>query len=99
MKQILRFCLLIAALVLAAGPAWADRDFADRVKFVYVDANGDPLSDQPDYIIEFNDLSNGILSIKLIIPEDDNRRCLDGDVTAEASTSTANADARRRASR
>ena len=98
MKQILRFCLLIAALVLAAGPAWADRNLYDRVKIVYVDANGDPLSDQPGYSFEFNEFLEDFLSIDFHIPHDENLRCLDGDVTAEASTSTANADARRRAS-
>ena len=84
MKHIIRLFVLIAALVLGSGQMWADND---RVKFVYVGVkHGTATASDAD--------ANRLVTIT-VTPEGD-WRCKDGDLTAEQSVNSDQAEARRR---
>lgn len=96
MKQIIRLFILIAALVLGTDHAWANAESNPRVKFVYVDGNGSALSNAPGFAVASDADESRLVTITVSIIENQDYRCIDGDLTAEVSSSSNMAEAPRR---
>ena len=87
MKHIIRLFILIAALVLGTDHAWASAQSNPRVKFVYESEHGSAFASAIDS-------QTGLVTIT-VTPVGD-YRCKAGDLTAEQSVNSSQAEARRR---
>ena len=97
MKHIIRLFILIAALVLGTDHAWADTDSNPRVNFVYVDGDNYALTSDKGFAFA-SDETTGEVTITVNIFDGQDYRCINGDLTAEQSINSGNAEARTRTS-
>ena len=97
MKHIIRLFILIAALALGTDHAWADITANPRVKFVYVEGNNYSSESEKGFAFASSGETTGPLTIAVDIYNGQDYRCIEGDLTAEQSINSINAEVRRRA--